>query len=122
MLKYVSLALILAYTYLGQEWTATVLAYMTGFYAMIFYGLMFYLITGLKQSTLDPDFDIMTSMTTRLVHIGSVAFLWLAGFQMVAIFALPWIIVMTLAGLLSILVKKEIMEIQKVEPEDTKDE
>lgn len=122
MLKYVSLALILGYTYLGIEWAPTVLAWMIGIFASIFYLLMFYLITGLKQSSLDPNFDIMGALTNRLVQAGSVAFLWLTGYQMVAIFALPWIVVMTLADLLSILVKKEIMEIHKVDPKDTKDD
>jgi hypothetical protein len=109
-MKYITLALLLAYTFGGQLWVAPVLAWVTVFFASLFYWLCFSLIVGTKKTDLYTEFHVADIATLRVIQIALVVFLWVTGYGYHAMFTLPWTIIMTMTDILTILVKWEIIE------------
>lgn len=123
MLKYISLGLILAHVYGGYVWAAPTLAYLFVFFGAVFYWLCLSLITGLKYSKISTDFDLTEMATIRVVYIGTTVFLYMTGYYWAFWFTLPWTVIMTIADIVSVMVRYGWIEIHKSQPDpDSKDD
>jgi len=116
MLKYVTLALIMGSVFMGWTWAALAVASIAVVTASVFYLLCFNLIAGLKESSLTDDFSVAELGSLRVVQLATLAFMWMTGFHIAAVFILPWVAIMTLTDVMSLSVRWGWVEI---EPSDS---
>ena len=122
MIKYAHLAIIMVAVYLpAATWAMPALAVIQVLLSLMFYWLMFGLLSGLKTSSINPDMDTPGAWTSRIVQAGAAGVLFLSWdpvYQAIAIFSLPWVIVNISTDVLATLVKWEILDITQDEKED----
>ena len=112
-MRYIILALVLTTAFLPDysEFTLPVLAGLMAFFSIWFYWLIVSLLAGLKISSLDPEIDIKNSLMARFIHTSAAATLFLSGWELFAVFVLPWLMVNIATDLFAILVKIEVLDI-----------
>lgn len=118
-MRYIHLALIMVAVYLPtMTWALPALAAIQIFFALMFYWLVFGLVSGLKVSSINTDMDTPTAWTSRIVQTGATAVLFLTWdpmYQAIAIFSLPWIIINLFTDFLATMVKWEILDVKDIE-------
>lgn len=121
-MRYIHFGLVLVSVYLpNMIWALPALATIQLLFAIMFYWLMFGLLSGLKASGINPEMDTPTTWTSRIIQTGATIVLfmtWDPYYQAIAIFTLPWIVINIVTDALATLVKWEILDITSKEDED----
>lgn len=116
MIKFALAALLVAYTQFQVPYTLEIVAATLFCFSLIYYYMIFGLVTGLSEAQLlvSKD-DIQNSTISTLVHITGAVVMYMSGYELVTAFILPWIVLAAITLGFSILIYFEILEIHDKE-------
>lgn len=112
MLKYLGVAAILAATFNLPGGLELVVFIMSAL-ALMFYIMTFRLFTGLNQAIISDDVNILQVITVYMIYITMAIVAFMGGYQLVVYVALPWLTIQVFINVLSILIKLDIIGIQR---------
>lgn len=112
MFKYTGVAAVLAATYNIQgaiELTALLLIAL----ASVFYIMTFRLFCGLSQAALVDGANILHVVTIYMIYVTMAAVTYMGPYSYIALVALPWLLIQGCINILTILIKLEIVGVQR---------
>ena len=112
MIKYIGAAAALAAAY-GINGALEVTTIALALLASMFYLMTFRLFTGLSQAMIIKDFDVLSMITIYMIYITMATIVFMSPFSYVALLAAPWLAIQTLINILSMLVKLDIIGIER---------
>lgn len=112
MFKLISVIAILAATYQVQ-YSIELVTLLILLISTLFYGLAFKLFVGLLQSIILKEVDILGVLTSQMIYFIMMLLTYQSQYYMVALIALPWLIIQTLINTVSILITLGYIEIRQ---------
>lgn len=107
MIRYATLFCLIAPVFFGVEllWLYDVAAFLSVFLACMFYMLCFELLVGMRHSMININANLNDMWISRIIYIGASILLFKAGYEGVAMFILPWVIINTVTDFMTTLVR-----------------
>ena len=112
MIKYIGAAAALAAVY-GIDGALEITVFALGLLAALFYSMAFRLFTGLSQAMIIKDFDVLQMITIYMIYTTMATIVIMSPYFYVALLAAPWLAIQACINVLSLLVKLDIIGIER---------
>lgn len=113
-----SLLVAIAATSLHVPYGIESIAILLSILSVMFYWGLAKLFTGLAEANLNPDVNVHRMLMTFMTHFTAAAFLWLNGYQEVALVAAPWIAISAYMNVLVLLIKAQVVAIREKDDDE----